>query len=236
MYMSQVKATAVAMASGMILVKDLPAEKSQSSFAGLRTSNKPISALKGELLIAIPGDKLVPRRDRAKPHNYRLARDATVSLRAEPDDIAPLNRREFALLEAIKSNHIRYSIFLSELDWGLSLRKDSKVYVIVNPEAPQSAWVRSKAVVHWSGKLEDQQGTQFGVEITVCWAVVFSFKKRLSQVLQHGVCLQLQAARVGSFSLRKDRARATQVVGAVVLVVDTGIKFQGVYLLGFCII
>ena len=149
-------------------MRDLPAWKSQSW-----TSTKPVDALKGELLITIPVNKLLPIHLMGpKMHNYRLARDATVSLRAEPGEVTPLSKHKFTLLEAIESCHTRYSVFLSatKLDWGLSLRKDSKVYVIMNPEAPQSAWVYSKAVVRWFGELGaiEKQGTFFGVEIMVC--------------------------------------------------------------------
>ena len=64
---------------GCILLKDKHAEKA------------PASALKGELLTVIPGDKLVPRSDRKRHHNYRLEKDETITVCAEIDDVAQLS-------------------------------------------------------------------------------------------------------------------------------------------------
>ena len=155
---------------GGILTKDLPAERAASQLAGLRTSRKAVNALRGELWLAIPGQDLVPRNDGGKPHNYRLARDTTVTLRAEDEEVAPLDWRDYSLLEAIKSPHSRFDTFISadKMEWGLSLKEGSKVFVIMNPEEDHHSWLRSRAVVRWVGELGGKErGTVFGVEIMV---------------------------------------------------------------------
>ena len=158
------------MEGGYILTKDLPAEKTTSQFAGLRTIRKPVIALRGEFLLAIRGQDSVPRNDGGKPHNYRLARDMTVTLQAEGDEVAPLDWRDYSLLEAIKSAHSRFDTFISadKMVWGLSLKEGSEVFVAMNPEEDHHSWLRSRAVVRWVGELRGRErGTVFGVEIMV---------------------------------------------------------------------
>ena len=158
------------MEGGYILTKDLPAKRTASQFAGLRTSRKAINVLRGELLLAIRGQDLVPRDDGGRPHNYRLARDTTVTLRAEEEEVAPLDREDFLLLEAIKSTHSQFDTFISakKMEWALSLKEGSEVFVAVNPEMPQHSRLHCQAVVRWVGELGGKErGTVFGVEIMV---------------------------------------------------------------------
>ena len=127
-------------------------------------------------MVQIPGQDLVLRNDGGKPHNYRLARDATVTLRAEAE-VALLDREDFLLLGAIKSAHSRLNTFISayKMEWGLSLKEGSEVFVAMNQEERHSAWLRSRAVVRWAGELGGKErGTVFGVEITVCNVVQLS--------------------------------------------------------------
>ena len=158
------------MDGGYILTKDLPAERVTSQFAGLRTIRKPVNALRGELLVAIRGQDWVPRNDGGKPHNYRLVRDTTVTLRAEAEEVAPLDREGLLLLEAIKSVHLRFDTFISadKMKWALSLKEGSEVFVAVIPEEFLHSRLHSQAVVRWVGELGGKErGTVFGVEITV---------------------------------------------------------------------
>ena len=158
------------MDAGFILTKDLPAERTASQLIGLRTSRKPVNALRGELLLAIRGQDLVPRNDGGKPHNYRLARDTTITLRAAEEEVAPLDWRDYSLLEAIKSAHSQFDTFIStdRMEWGLSLKEGSEVFVVVNLEEDHHSWLRSRAVVRWAGELGgSERGTVFGVEIMV---------------------------------------------------------------------
>ena len=158
------------MEGGYILTKDLPAESVTSRLAGLRTIRKHVNALRGELLVAIRGQDWVPKNDRGKPHNYRLVRDTTVTLRAEEDEVAPLDWRDFSLLESIKSAHSRFDTFTSadKMEWALSLKEGSEVFVAVIPEEFLHSRLHSRAVVRWVGELGGKErGTVFGVEITV---------------------------------------------------------------------
>ena len=155
------------MKGGYILIKDLPAERT-AQFAGL-ISRKAVNALRGELLLAIRGQDLVPRNDGGKPHNYRLGRDTTITLRAEEEEVAPLDWRDYSLLEAIKSAHSRFDTFISadKMEWGLSLKEGSEVFATAFSEEHHS-WLHSRAVVHWVGELGGRErGTVFGVEIMV---------------------------------------------------------------------
>ena len=152
------------MDAGFILTKDLAAERTapQLSGRGLKTSRKAVNALRGELLFAIRGHDLVPRNDGGKPHNYRLARDMTVTLRAVEIEVAPLDLRDFLLLEAIKSTHSRFDTFISTdgMEWGLSLKEGSEVFVDVNPEEDHHSWLRSRAVVRWLESWEEAREEQ----------------------------------------------------------------------------
>ena len=144
------------MEGGYILMKDLPAERAVSQLGGLWASRWPVNALRGELLLAIRGEDLIPRNDGGKPHNYRLARDMTVTLRAEEQEVAPLNWRDFSLLESIKSAHSRFDIYISadKMKWALSLKEGSEVFVVVNPEMPHHLW--STGLESWEERREEQ--------------------------------------------------------------------------------
>ena len=156
--------------AGYLLTKDLRAERVASQFAGLRTSRKAVDAQRGELLVVIPSQDLVPRKDGKKPHNYRLARDTTVTLRAEEEEVALLDPKDQFFLEAITSAHSRISTFLStcKLEWGRSLKEDSEVFIALNQEKHPTPLLHSQAVVRWVGELGGKErGTVFGVEIMV---------------------------------------------------------------------
>ena len=158
------------MEGGYILTKDLRAERVASRFAGLRTSRKVVDAQRGELLVVIPSQDLVPRKDGKKPHNYRLARDMTVTVRAEEEEVALLDQLDHFLLEAITCVHCRFTTFTSadKLKWGRSLTEDREVFVVMNQKKPQTAQLYSRAVIRWVGVLGiEERGTVFGVEIMV---------------------------------------------------------------------
>ena len=160
-------------------MKDLPAEKTTSQLGGLRTSRKAVDAPRGELLVAIPSQDLVPRNDGGKPHNYRLARDTTVTLRAENWVVVMLDLKDYLLLEAISSPHLRFDNFIStdKMEWALSLKEGSEVFITMNQKEHHHLQCRSRAVVRCVGDLRGRErGTVFGVEIMVQYNVVFSIK------------------------------------------------------------
>ena len=150
---------------GHILLHDRPAEKQGAWAVNIIKRVSSVNALKGELLIAIPHDKIVGRSDGTKPHNYRLVKDETISLYAE-DDVAPLNDHEFLILEAIKSPLDRYEAFLNKMDWGQGLKLGDAVYVTIPGKHPTSN-VRVSAIVRYAGQTANHSGILFGVEIMV---------------------------------------------------------------------
>ena len=156
--------------TGYILIEDLPAERATPMLGGWLpwTSKKPVNALRGELLLAIPGEDLVLRNDGGEPHNYRLVKDSTVTLRAAEEEVAQLDRDDFLLLKAINSAHSRFDTYISadKLELGRSLKEGSKVFVIMkNQTEPYYPWLHSQAVVRWVGQLRGEK--IFGLEIVV---------------------------------------------------------------------
>ena len=167
------------MPDGYLLTKDLPAERVPVRYG----EKKSVYAMRGELLVAIPR---LRSTDKRKPHNFQLVKDMNVTLRAEEDEVAPLNRKDYLLLEAIKSASSRFSTFTSanKLKWALTLKKGSVLYVAVNPEEPRHLWNRSQAVVRWVGELGGKErGTVFGVEILVCNFNVCMTRTRLFYII-----------------------------------------------------
>ena len=148
---------------GCILLKDVPAEKAGTWAGGIVKRVTAVNALKGELLITIPGDKLIPRNDGKRPNNYRLVKDETITVYADAEtDIAPLNDHEFLLMAAIESPLARYEAFISDkLEWGVGLKPGDAVYVTVQGN------VRVSAIIRCVVDVTKQSGLLFGVEIMV---------------------------------------------------------------------
>ena len=149
----------------IILLKDKPAEKAgtkKSWFGGIVKRVTPVNALKGELVIAIPDDKLVPRSDGKRPHNYRLVKDETITVHAETDDITPLSSNcDFQLLLAIETPLARYRVFGFMKGWWPGFQLGSAVYVTIQGN------VHVHAVIRYIGEVTKLPGRRFGVEIMV---------------------------------------------------------------------
>ena len=153
-----------------IVLQDSRGEKVYTSIFGRALAfyglgRQQFVVVRGELLVPIPGDEITPRKDGQKPHNYQLKRDPTVLLYCKDDgeDIAPLDKYESLLLEAIKNPTTRYEVFSASniLDWGSRLKLRDAVYVGL-PTLHYAA-----AVIRYVGGLKTEPGIQFGVEITV---------------------------------------------------------------------
>ena len=144
-----------------ILLKDKSAEKAGTWFGvAKRVMSK--NVLKGELLIAIPEDKLKLKIDQKRSRNYQLVNDETITVRVETDDIAPLSDREFQLLVAIDSPLARYKVFSSnEMKWGLGLKPGSAVNVTIQGN------VHVRAVVRCVVDVAKHSGLLYGVQIMV---------------------------------------------------------------------
>ena len=154
-----------------ILLKDSPAEKADTSFTGtvknfLGRKSSSVVVVRGELLVPIPENEITPRSDGQTPHNYRLKEDPTVTLFCKEDDIAPLGKYEFQLLEGIKSHMACFDVFSNQLDWGSKLKPGDAVYVAI-PTQHAVPVHYAAAVIRYVGGLKTEPGIQFGVEITV---------------------------------------------------------------------
>ena len=174
------------MERGCILLKDQPAEKAGTWVASIGKKVTAAVALKGELLTAIPGEKLIPRNDGKRPHNYRLVKDETVTVYAEASDIAPLSENDFLLLLAIKSPLSRFEVFSSDkTEWGLGLKPGDGVYVTIQGS------VRASAAIQFIGEITKHSGLLFGVEIMVRTLSFYStcFTLSLYYILVFGIML-----------------------------------------------
>ncbi len=133
--------------------------------------------LRGELLVPIPGDEIVPRNDGQKPHNYRVKKDPSISLYCSEQDLAPLGQYKILLLEAVSTPNARFSLFLSDnmLDWGQRVKTGDDVFVVVPPYHHTQLMPRAAAKVRCVGGLgtDDnvQKGVFFGVEIMVSFVL-----------------------------------------------------------------
>ena len=99
--------------------------------------------------------------------NYRVYNDPNVLLYCQDDDVSPLVEEDFLLLEGISRPADRIEAFRHQLEFGMALKEGSRVTVTL-PGANLSAPKRARAVVHYKGKVGNQPGHLFGVEILVC--------------------------------------------------------------------
>ena len=154
------------MEKGYILLADTPAEKTTAYAGGLVKRSSTTAALKGELLNVIPGAEIQIRSDGKKPHNFRPVKDPAVTLYTELPNVAPLDSRDFLMLEAVESRLARYEAFLEKIDWASNLQPSSSVYVSIPGKAAVST-VRVPALVHYIGEVMGLPGILYGVEIVV---------------------------------------------------------------------
>ena len=115
----------------------------------------------GELLESCQNDD--------QPFNYRLCRDPGVLLFCEADNVATLDEEQFHLLEALSRPADRLEVFRHKLEWGMSLKDGAGVHVTL-PSDSASPPTYAKAIVRYRGKIGNQCGTFFGVELMVCSA------------------------------------------------------------------
>ena len=150
------------MERGCILLKNKLAERVGTWAGGIVKRVTPVDALKGELLFAIPVDKIIPRSDGKRPHNYRLVKDKAITGHANPDDIAPLSDHDYLLLLPIESPLVRYEVFVAnKMMWGRGLKPGDAVYVAIQGRVNVSAIIRCIVEV------SNHSGLLFGVEIKV---------------------------------------------------------------------
>ena len=152
-----------------ILMRDTQGEKAAGKFMSVLVGgSKQVQVLRGELFTLIPRKEVQPRNDEKPAHNYRLKKDPSVTLYCGEDDLAPLNKDDLELLEAIQKPYDRFAVFSEDnkLEWGGKLKMGDRVYVKIpgdNSSVPD--W--SIAVVQHVGEVESLLGRNFGVEIKV---------------------------------------------------------------------
>ncbi len=152
---------------GAILLEDKLGEKYSSLMGGLIKRTSTVNVLRGELLVPIPGDKITPRKDGEKPHNYRVKSDAKITLYCTPLDVAPLDDYDLLLYEAVSSPSVRYSMFLSGhktcTDGAQRLKSNSDVYYAApRPgSVPTQAKPQAAADVGGLGLGDDMKGGVF---------------------------------------------------------------------------
>ena len=147
----------IAMASKRaILLHDMQGEKGRKLFSRGVTVN----VLCGELL----------SEHKETRFNYKLHRDPAILLLCEEADVAALGTDEFLLLEAIVNPGERLETFKRNLSWGISLREGSVVHVNV-PGVNGGG----RAVVRYKGKVGNQPGIFFGVELLVSFGALYGY-------------------------------------------------------------
>ena len=150
---------------GFMLLQDLPGEEKGNIITNL-FSSKDCLVKRGELLFPIRD--ITPQKCGDKPpHNYRLAGDRNVTLYADEQAVSPLTPKEFDMLEGIKLPHDRYKVLTTEgwLEWGASLKLGSAAFVAL--EGIGGGPVTTELVVRFVGRIGDEPGVKFGVEIMV---------------------------------------------------------------------
>ena len=133
------------------------------------TPHSPINVLTGELL--------VDYFQEGQPFNYQVYNDPTILLYCEADNVSPLGKEEFLLLEAISRPADRMEAFRHQMDFGMVLKEGSRVTVTLPAWANISHPTGARAFVHYKGKVGNQPGTMFGVEILVCLKNLIIMKK-----------------------------------------------------------
>ena len=124
------------------------------------TPHSPINVLTGELLVDYCQE--------GQPFNYQVYNDPNVLLFSDGgDSVSPLGEEDVLLLEAISRPADRIEVFRHKLEFGMALKEGSCVTITL-PGANLSAPTRVRAVVHYKGKVGNQPGTLFGIEILVC--------------------------------------------------------------------
>jgi hypothetical protein len=158
-------------AEAAFLVKDIRGEKSLGKIGGLFRSNSKL-VCRGELLLAFPRAKIVPRKDGKPAHNYQLASDPAVTLFCTEDDVAPISDYEYHLLSGVKSREARYGVFQEDiLDWGSKLKYGDFVSVALPSKSPVPSQC-AVSVIKYIGPLPNEHGIQFGVEIQVSTCII----------------------------------------------------------------
>ena len=146
-----------------ILLNDVQGEKSGKILQTKSTKQ----VCRGELLLFLQRDRVIPRKDRKPAHNYQVASDPAITLYCCEDDVAPLSDYEYSLMIAVRSREGRYEVFQNDiLDWGSKLKIGDFIYATLPSKSPVSNQP-TVSKIEYVGPLPAERGTHFGVEIMV---------------------------------------------------------------------
>ena len=123
---------------------------------------------RGELMLEIPAENRIARKDGTPSHNYRLYGDPAITLYDDGTGVCPLQGAEFDYLKAVQKPTTRILQYFDteKMKWIMDLKLNDIVFFkfqIAN-KAP-SLTVKGK-VRHY-GLLEGHCGVMFGLEIIV---------------------------------------------------------------------
>ena len=151
--------------------------KSCHGYKEERNKLKPIGVHKGTLLVylnPLTVNRIQEKYDR--PVNYKVAdrrdnqQSEAVLFVADSSSILHITMLQREFLLAVKQTHYRMEVLERKLQWVELLTVGSEVYVTI---ATIPAPVRG--IVRYIGKLSDEEGKQFGIEIMVWIIYVVSY-------------------------------------------------------------
>ena len=151
--------------------------KSCHGYKEERNKLKPIGVHKGTLLVylnPLTVNRIQEKYDR--PVNYKVAdrrdnqQSEAVLFVADSSSILHITMLQRDFLLAVKQTHYRMEVLERKLQWVELLTVGSEVYVTI---ATIPAPVRG--IVRYIGKLSDEEGKQFGIEIMVWIIYVVSY-------------------------------------------------------------
>ena len=116
--------------------------------------------LAGSLLQILADDEVASLAQHFQsPPNYKVLGESGVRLHCDEAWIHPLSTRQKDLLFAVKSVHDRVEVY-QNLEWVEQLQQGSRVFVKVH-----NVCEPVRGTVHFIGKLQGENGIQFGVEL-----------------------------------------------------------------------
>ena len=149
-----------------ILLQDANGSKENKSvFTGSSSfSNRHV--LRGTLLVRLSQEEVrelkQPQSGNVPPFNFRVLGEPAIRAYCNPHVVHLLNHKQKELLLGIETAIDRFNA-VDKLEWAEKLAEGSNAYVTI----PNLSIV-GKGVVRYVGKLPDEAGIKFGVELLVC--------------------------------------------------------------------
>ena len=160
---------------GYVLLKDTEGREKTSKTLFSRVKlfgerQQVYNVQRGEIIQAIP----ISERSGNPPHNYQYSiGDKTITLYASVEHVSPLlNDKYIDLLKGIGQPSDRHHVFSigGFLEWGsnhLEVGNTASVFVKDTATGGGQNLVTAEVVIRYVGRVDDEPGIKFGVEITV---------------------------------------------------------------------